>query len=231
MTFKQYTLCSVLTLLILWGCQESPSPISEVDPVSPSLMSEFTAHMLTPSAFSDDGLSRAERNFIAKHSVEDLRKMAEVVREFDTWEDIHEGMLSFLKEPSQLPNYIREQRVAVFMLRSARSLEDLTEYQREVMGMYIDMLAKYRSPESALVLESLRRLEGFWPEEKIRYAASRSVEGADTYLDLKYYCAECPAGKLEAITGKSVIFTKDVFIREILGSIEALRLLSESPQG
>lgn len=213
------------------GCQESPSPISEADPVAQPLLSDFTAHLLTPSAFSGNGLSKAERSFIAKHSVDDQRKMSELIQQADSWEEAHQGMMDFLAESSELPDFIREQRAAVFMLKRTRSLGELSDVHREGMAVYVDLLAEYRSPEAALMLESLQKLKGFLPEEKIRYAASRSVEGADVYLNMKYYCDECPAAKLAASSDHSVVLTQDVFIKELLGSVDVLRLLSEPPQG
>ena len=78
------------------------------------------------------------------------------------------------------------------------------------------------------MLESLKRLEGYWSEGEIRYAASRGLEGADTFLNNRYFCEDCPAGKTFADSENEVHETQDVFVKELLGSVEALRLMAGS---
>ena len=231
MTVKKCTMGVIVFLVTLMGCQESSSPISEPEPTPEPLMSEFSAHLLTPEAFTGEKLPEADRQFIAEHSVGEHIKMSVLIHESATWDEAHEAMQAFLAEPSDLPNYIREQRAGVFMLKAARSVANLTDAQREGMMVYVDLLAEHRSPEAALVLEALNRLKGFLPEENVRYTAARVVEGADTYLDNKYYCETCPGNKSEELTPEAVVETQNIFIQELLGSVESLRLLAETPQG
>ena len=228
MTIKTNLSCLILILAVCLGCEDTTSSIAEAEADSQPLLTEFSANLLTPAAFTGEKVSEEERKFIVEHSIDDQMKMTELIRTASSWDTAHKGMQELLSESSPLPDYIREQRAAVFMLKAARSLEDLGEDQRKAIAEYTTMLAEYRSPEAALMLESLKRLEGYWSEGEIQYAASRGLEGADTFLNNRYYCEECPASKAAADSENAVHETQDVFVKELLGSVEALRLMAGS---
>jgi len=228
MITKTYLSCFIVILAVCLGCEDTTSSISEAEAESQPLLTDFSANLLTPAAFTGEKVSEEERKFIVEHSIDDQMKMTELVRSASSWDTAHKGMQELLSEFSQLPDYIREQRAAVFMLKAARSLEDLTDAQREAIAGYTTKLAEYRSPEAALMLESLKRLEGYWSEGEIQFVASRGLEGADTFLNGRYYCEDCPAGKITTDPESEVHETQDVFIKELLGSVEALRLMAGS---
>lgn len=228
MTTKPFLSAFIVILAVFLGCEDSTSSLSEAEADSQPLLTEFSANVLTPAAFTGEKVSEEERKFIVEHSIDDQMKMTELIRTAPSWDAAHKGMQQLLSESSQLPDYIRRQRAAVFMLKAARSLGDLNDAQREAIAAYTTMLAEYRSPEAALMIESLKRLEGYWSEGEIQYAASRSLEGADTFLNNRYYCDSCPAGKVAADSQNEIQETQDVFIKELLGSVEALRLMAGS---
>ena len=209
------------------GCQDTTSSIAEADVEQHTLLTDFSANLLMPAALAGKEISKEERTLIVKHSPEDQMKMSVVIQKASSWEAAHEGMKELLAESSELPDYIRKQRAAVFMLKAARSLESLNDAQREGIAEYTEMLAEYRSPEAALMLESLQKLEGHWSDEQIRFAAARSLEGADLYLDKRYFCEDCPANKAAASSHEAIQTTQDVFMKELLGSVESLRMIVE----
>lgn len=228
MTIKTYTFLFIFILATCIGCQDTTSSISETEVESQqALLTDFSANLWMPAAFTGEEIPQEELEFISEHSIDDQMKMTVLIQQAPSWDAAHKEMQALLAESSQLPDYIRKQRGAVFMLKAARTLDDITDTQRQAIAEYAELLAEYRSPEAGLMLESLQKLEGHWSDEEIRFAAARSLEGANLYLDKRYYCEDCPAGKASSTAPEAIEATQDVFISELLGSVESLRMLAE----
>ena len=228
MTTKTYTFLFIFILATCMGCQDTTSSIAEAEVESQVLLTDFTANLWMPAAFTGEEIPKDELEFITEHSVDDQMKMTVLVQQARSWDAAHTEMQALLAESSELPDYIRKQRAAVFMLKAARTLDDITDDQREAIAEYAEILAEYRSPEAALMLESLQKLDGHWTDDQIQFAAARSLEGANLYLDKRYYCEECPAGKAaSSTTHEAIQATTDAFVAELLSSVESLRMLAE----
>ena len=227
MTIKTYSFCFLLILATCMGCQDTTSSIAEAEVESHILLTDFTANLWMPAAFTGEEIPEDELKFITEHSVEDQMKMTVLLQQASSWDAAHKEMQALLAESSQLPDYIRKQRAAVFMLKAARSLDEITDAQREAIAGYTEMLAEYRSPEAAVMLESLEKLDGYWSQDQIRSAAARSLEGANLYLDKRHYCEDCPASKTASTAPEAVQATQDVFVKELLGSVKSLQMLVE----
>lgn len=215
-----------LSMMIGMGCQESPSPVSDPETGQRVVLLDLSAHLLAPGAFDGTGLSKEERTFIARASNDSQIRFVTLIQESATWEEAHEKVQGVLDSPSEIPDYVREQNAAVYMLKAAKSLERVGEEHLDAIGFYTDLLARHRSPEAGLMVRSLELLDGHWPEEKIRVAASRGLEGAEHYLDRHYYCEDCEAPKMLASQHEAIRQTQDVFLAEVLGAVEQLSALS-----
>ena len=225
---KKIYLISGIALFFLFGigCSEGESPIADIPVSNQGILTDLTVHMLTPEAFTDQGLSKSERSDIAKNSHADYVLMAQIMQHSPSWEVAHEKMQAYLATPSESPDYLREQRAAVFMLKAARGMDNLSVSDKEALVGYIDLLAKHKSPEAAVTLQALQQVEGYLSEEKVRFVAERAVEGANTYLDSNYYCDNCPASKANKADNKIMAETQDAFIAELFSSIEILNRMA-----
>ena len=220
-------ICNLLVIATLFAaCQDSTSPVSGTDSDAAPMLTDFSAHILAPEAFTGGEISEEERAMIAQFSVEDQIMMTQLIQEAGSWMDAHNEMQKALRVSSRLPDYVREQRAAVFMLRAAGSLDELRDEEREGVAVYADLLAKHRSPEAALMVEALSLLDGYWTDDQIQVAAASSLEGANTFLENRYYCDDCPASKTNAGGSEAIQHAQDAFITEILGSITQLSVLA-----
>ena len=220
-------LCYVLAIASWVGCQDSSSPVTDVNTSIKAPLLDMTAHIATPAAFDESTLSEEERRVIAIASKEAMVEFSEIIQGAPNWDKANTRVQTALATPSNHPQYIRDQTAAVYMIKAAKTLPYMSQTQLVALGIYTDMLAKNRSPEAGLLKHALQRLDGFWPEERLRSAAAGGLEGAEKFLDARYYCEGCTLDKQKQERHEAILQSQDVFITDVMNSVEYLKEMSQ----
>jgi len=93
------------------------------------------------------------------------------------WPEAHRAGKDLLQQHANDPRLPRWEQQHAFQMFSQYLLsEPVTDSLLAVTAFYLELLRKNRNPSLKLTYEALRRLEDYWPPEKIRATARATLE-------------------------------------------------------
>ena len=104
---------------------------------------------------------------------------------------------------------------------------DMNEGKQEAIAAYAGFLLENNSPQGALVLHTLKRLDGYWSEERIVEAAGATAERAESLVARKTSCEDCAAKQLVDALPRQIQSEHDLHLHQTMEAARELRAMSQ----
>lgn len=184
---------------------------------------------LMRSYFSPEAMPTTpdQRRAMGEASIFSLRETSRVLRTSSTWQEANARLRDLADEQSDpLRRRFVESTSAYRMLTLDALTDDPSPEALDAVGHHVEALVRHQSLEMPLIVDTLDRLEGHWPAERIARTAAAALATVEEHAARRAACDGCSSRTLSPKIESATRENRATYDARSAEAIDRLRALA-----